>query len=66
MNTNPSWWFKPISEAACLVQEPDKIEYLRAESGETFIHTFGTVFWIKGMDVEALKRSNITHWRIVK
>ena len=69
MNLNktlPNHWFKPVCELIYICSEPDKIEYLKMWSGETFIHTCGTVFYKNGyFDVESIMRSGITHYRII-
>jgi hypothetical protein len=66
MNT-PSYWFKTIDELTEFKTEPDTIEYLKIPSGETYIHTYGTVFWScykKKFDIELLQENGVTHWRI--
>ncbi len=67
MISKPSYWFKTIKEIEYITTEPEIIEYLLIPSGETYIHTGGTVFWnhtTNSMDISKLKDSKITHWRI--
>jgi hypothetical protein len=62
----PTWWFKTLEEASELQTEPSSIEYLKVGTGETYVHTHGTAFWNNQtgkLDVEALKRCDVTHWR---
>lgn len=63
---NPVYWFRPINVLNLLIrEEPDAIEYLNIETGECFIHTFGTVFWSDtAFMVVDLEVCGITHWRI--
>ncbi len=68
---SPQHWFRPICTAHDeLEAEPQHIEYLKMWTGETFIHVFGTVYWHTYedgsgcLDMEALLKSGITHWRI--
>lgn len=67
MNTKPSYWFKTIDELVDLTAEPDAIEFLIITTGETFIHTYGTVYWNyteKKFNIKGLNEDGITHWRI--
>lgn len=67
MNTKPSHWFKTVDELTELHTEPEIIEYLKISTGETYIHTYGTVFWdsiTKTFDIQSLKDNGISHWRI--
>jgi hypothetical protein len=65
---NPIWWFRPIETInVLLAEEPDAVEYLKIETGETFIHTFGTAFWRgekERFNLLDLMTCKITHWRI--
>lgn len=67
----PQHWFRPITDVYELDTQPDRIEYLKMWTGETFIHTGGTAYWCivyegcsRQLDVGACMRSGITHWRI--
>lgn len=68
--TKPQHWFRALSEADELQSEPEAIEYLRMWTGETFIHVFGTAYWVQDvdgigyLDQKALMHAGITHWRI--
>jgi hypothetical protein len=65
MNDKPAYWFKTVEEATELTHEPECIEYLNAKTGATFIHTYGTVFWVNGeLNIAHLRGSGITHWRV--
>ncbi len=66
----PRYWFRPITDIYELSAEPEHIEYLKMWTGETFIHTGGTAYWIHTidhpgyLDVQGCMQSGITHWRL--
>lgn len=61
-------WFKYISELREIIIEPQEIEFLKVWTGETFIHTQGTTYFIyedKTWDFDSMIKNGITHWRIL-
>ena len=69
----PNHYFKHISEAYDDIEnQPEEIEFLKMWTGETFIHTGGTVYWDQpnegrgGLNIESLNNSGITHYRVIK
>lgn len=67
---NPDYWFRPIDTINdFLTTNPKAIEYLKADTGECFIHLYGSAFFddfTKSFRVDMLRGANITHWRIRK
>jgi len=67
----PEYWF--VASDVPLRTRPDSIEFLRAGTGETFIHCGGSVYWTSaldydpdgGLDARRMQRSGITHYRVV-
>ncbi len=67
-NMKPKFWFKTIEELTEINCEPQAIEYLKMDTGETFVHLHGTAFWNsrdENMNLNMLKNCGITHWRIL-
>jgi len=67
LDGNPPHWFRPIATMAELPKEPVAIEYLCMPSGEVLSHVLGTAFWSREreeVDLETLKESGVTHWRL--
>ena len=72
----PKHWFKSIhsfSDDPDLIhrrKEMEKaIEFLVVSTGETFIHSGGTVYWdwekCRGFDIQSLMLGGITHYRVL-
>lgn len=66
----PIYWFRSIHDDEELPDgEPEKIEYLKISTGETFIHKGGTTYWLQSedcFDITALIYAGITHWRLIQ
>lgn len=77
MNTHsslvkPDYWFRTPEEFVedyRSMKEPNAIEYLNADTGETYVHLHGTAFWDHKehtININKLALCFITHLRIRK
>jgi hypothetical protein len=61
----PYYWFRKIEQAGNVKNEPFATEFLKIETGETYIHTFGSEWFKNGFLIVDMIRSGITHFRIL-